>query len=76
MKIDFITKSCRNSSLEFLIKLNAKYKLEFGELKNKIVVFPGGADFMRIVVELTKLAMRITLKRNGVTDSSGAISHM
>lgn len=72
--MNIIPKMYRNSTLEFLGKLNAKHKWKFGELKNKVVVFPGGTDFMRILVELTKLAMRVILKRNNV--DSQVINHM
>lgn len=58
----------RNSTLELLNKLNAKYSLGFGEIKNKILIFPGGMEFMRVIYELSRLAMRITLKRNGINE--------
>lgn len=58
----------RNSTLELLVKLNTKYELGLGEVKNKILIFPGGMEFMRVIHELTRLAMQITLKRNGIHD--------
>ncbi|XP_031630154.1 augmin complex subunit dgt6-like [Contarinia nasturtii] len=58
----------RNSTLELLTKLNTKHELGLVEVKNKILIFPGGMEFMRVIYELTRLAMQITLKRNGVHD--------
>ncbi|XP_055319309.1 augmin complex subunit dgt6-like [Sitodiplosis mosellana] len=58
----------RNSTLDLLNKLNAKYELGFGEVKNKILIFPGGMEFMRVIYELTRLSMQIVLKRNGIND--------
>lgn len=58
----------RNSTIELLNKLNAKYELGFGEVKNKILIFPGGMEFMRVIYELTRLSMQIVLKRNGIND--------
>lgn len=54
----------RNSALEYVNKLNQKYHLKMGEIKSKIVVFPGGVEFMHILFELTQLTLRITIKRN------------
>lgn len=59
----------RNSTLELLNKLNAKYDLGFGEIKNKILIFPGGIEFMRVIHELTRLSMQIILKKNGIHDA-------
>lgn len=59
----------RNSTLELLNKLNAKYDLGFGEIKNKILIFPGGIEFMRVIYELTRLSMQIILKKNGIHDA-------
>lgn len=49
-------------------KLNVKHNLGFGEVRNKILIFPGGLEFMRVIFELSRLSMQLILKRNGVTD--------
>lgn len=54
--------------MELLNKLNARYSLGFGEVKNKILIFPGGMEFMRVIYELSRLSIQLILKRNGVTD--------
>lgn len=59
---------CSNSTLELLNKLNAQYGLGFGEIKFKILIFPGGVEFMRVIFELTRLSMQLILKRNGITN--------
>lgn len=48
--------------------MNAQYGLGFGEIKFKILIFPGGMEFMRVIFELTRLSMQLTLKRNGITN--------
>lgn len=61
---------CRNSTLDFLNKLNTKYSLGLAaNIKNKILVFPGGMEFMRVIYEITRLSMQLLLKRNGHTNN-------
>lgn len=50
--------------MEAMNKLNAKYALGLDEIKNKILVFPGGMDFMRVIFEISRLCMQILIKRN------------
>lgn len=54
---------CRNSTLEYLVKLSTKHNLGFGQLRNQIVVFPGGYEFMKVLHELIKHVMRVVIKK-------------
>lgn len=38
------------------------------EIKNKILVFPGGIEFMHMIFEVTKVAINILAKRMGGND--------
>lgn len=50
--------------MEAMNRLNVKYALGLDEIKNKILVFPGGLEFMRLIFEVSRLCMQILLKRN------------
>lgn len=47
-----------------------KFGWTFGPLKMQIVLFPGGADFMRIVIELSNIAMRTIIRRSSTSIDS------
>lgn len=54
----------RNAALTFFNECHTNFKWNFGPFKMQVVLFPGGVEFMKIIVELTKIAMRSILKEN------------
>lgn len=47
-----------------------KFGWTFGPFKKQIVLFPGGADFMKIVIELSNIAMRTIIRRLSTSKNS------
>lgn len=54
----------RSAALTYFNECHSNFKWNFGPFKQAIVLFPGGIDFMKIIVELSKHAMHIVLKEN------------
>lgn len=54
----------RNAALTYFNDCNSHYKWNFGPIRMQVVLFPGGIEFMKIIVELTKTAMRTVLNEN------------
>lgn len=54
----------RNAALAYFNECQKNFKWNFGPFKMQTVLFPGGLEFMRIVNEITKMAMRTVLKEN------------
>lgn len=40
----------------------------FGDIKFKILIFPGGMEFMAVVFELTRISMQLILKPNEISN--------
>ncbi|XP_031618277.1 augmin complex subunit dgt6-like isoform X2 [Contarinia nasturtii] len=54
----------RNAALAYFNECQKNYKWIFGPFKMQVVLFPGGLEFMKIVNELSKMAMRTVLREN------------
>lgn len=54
----------RNAALSYFNACHSNFKWNFGPFKMQVVLFPGGIEFMKIVVELSKAAMLKILKDN------------
>lgn len=47
-----------------------KFGWTSGPFKMQIVLFPGGTEFMKIVIELSNIAMRTIISRSSTTNDS------
>lgn len=56
-----------NAALVYFNECCGKFDWHFGPFKMQVVLFPGGIEFMKIMVQLSMIAMRATLKRNEPT---------
>lgn len=54
----------REKALSYFNECHRNLKWPIGPFQMKVVHFPCGVDFMKIIVELTKLAMHAVLKQN------------
>lgn len=54
----------RTQALAYFNECHSKYKWNFGPFKMQIVLFPGGIELMKIIIELSKLAMNAVLKQS------------
>lgn len=54
----------RSSVLVYFNECQKSYKWHFGPFKMQVVLFPGGVEFMKIIAELSLVAMRNILKEN------------
>lgn len=52
----------RSAALAYFNDCHSQFKWNFGPFKMQIVLFPGGIEFMKIVIELSKIAMHTVLK--------------
>lgn len=56
----------RTVALAYFNECYKNYKWHFGPFKMQVVLFPGGVEFMKIILELCIVAMRHVLKENDV----------
>lgn len=55
----------RTAALTYFNEMHAQFKWHFGPFKMQTVLFPGGIEFMKIIGELSKIAMHTVLKESG-----------
>lgn len=58
----------RTQSISYFNECQSTFKWNFGPFKMQTVLFPGGIELMKIIVELSKLAMNAVLKQNDCVD--------
>lgn len=58
-------------AMTYFNECRSEFKWNFGPFKMQIVLFPGGIEIMKIIIELSKLAMLAVLKQNDCTDLIG-----
>lgn len=51
-----------NTALAYFNECCGKYGWNFGPFKMQVVLFPGGIEFMKIVLQLTVVAMQMIVK--------------
>lgn len=54
----------RTAAHDYFNECHAQYKWNFGPFKMQVCLFPGGIEIMKIITELTKIAMRTVLKEH------------
>lgn len=59
----------RSTALTYFNDCHSQYKWNFGPFKMQIVLFPGGNEFMKIIIELSKVAMHTVLRETGSSHS-------
>lgn len=62
----------RSAALTYFNDMHSQYKWPFGPFKMQTVLFPGGNEFMKIISELSKIAMHAVLKETGHLNSLNA----
>lgn len=55
----------RNATLSYINECHSNFKWNIGPFKMQVVHFPGGIEFMKVIVELSKTAMLKILKDSG-----------
>lgn len=58
----------RTQAIAYFNECRSSFKWNFGPFKMQTVLFPGGIELMKIIIELSKLAMNAVLKQNDCTD--------
>lgn len=54
----------RTAAVDYLNECHKNYKWPVGPFKMQTVLFPGGVEFMKMLVELSKTAMHMVLREH------------